>query len=126
MKNKIKYFLQIKREPCQVSEVTTSNNLQSTNTVQQQSHLHSPLHNDHLPITNRSSYNNQSKNQRILPIVKIENKSPTDTSAPTSIVFSSSNSNMDHNNTNQVQTGKIKMIRHICVNVHLRVEIHLN
>lgn len=102
-----------------MSEVTTSNNLQSTNTAQQQFHSQSPLHNDHLPITNRSSYN-QSKNQRILPIVKIENKSPTDTSAPTSIAFSSSNSNMDHNNTNQVQTGKFTMILHIRVNVHLR------
>lgn len=77
-------ILQIKREPCQVSEVTTSNNIPLTATVQQQKP-------DKTIITHSS-------------IIKSEIKSPTEATSST-VSISTATSNMEHNNTNTVQSG---------------------
>lgn len=72
-----------------MSEVTTSNNSQST-TLQQ-----------HFPILNRHPHNLTDKEHPLLPIVKIEHRSPTEATAfaaHTPIA-------MDH--SNQMQSGAI-------------------
>ncbi|XP_031635992.1 protein winged eye isoform X3 [Contarinia nasturtii] len=80
-------LLQIKREPCQVSEVTTSNNFPSTATVQLQEQQRKTIATDQA-------------------IVKKEIKSPTETSSST-ISLSTTASNMEHTNNNSVQSGAI-------------------
>lgn len=84
---------QIKREPCQVSEITTSNNFghfqsnQSTSTASSVSH---------------------SQHRAASTIVKIETTSPKTiaaTIATSSSSTSTPTSNMDHTNSNQVQNG---------------------
>ncbi|XP_055326828.1 protein winged eye isoform X6 [Sitodiplosis mosellana] len=81
-------LLQIKREPCQVSEVTTSNNFPSTTTVQLKEQQNTTI------ATNR-------------PIVKSEIKSPTETSSSSTVSLSTATSNMEHTSNNSVQSGAI-------------------
>lgn len=87
---------QIKREPCQVSEVTTSNNFQSTRPVQLQTQPATSLHQEQ---SNQIKAGDQA-------IVKSEIKSPTEIATTASTVsISVATSNMDHNSTNSVQSG---------------------
>lgn len=93
LRNHPETIAQIKREPCQVSEVTTSNNSHSTATIQ-----------NHFPILNRQqSHNSIDNEQSLLPIVKIEHRSPTEHTA----IPSTTPIVMDHSNTHQMQSGAI-------------------
>lgn len=87
-KNTLSYT-QIKREPCQVSEITTSNSIQSIAGIQQQ---------------RRSGSNHTT------PIIKIEAKSPTETTPPVINSISSSIVNMDQHSSNQVQSGMMNPV----------------
>lgn len=98
-------IVQIKHEPCQVSEVTTSNNFQSSRAVCLQAQT---------PSTHSLYQEKSDKSDRInagRSIVKSEIKSPTET-APTASTTSLSiaTSDMDHNSTNSVQSGEFGFV----------------
>lgn len=80
---------QIKREPCQVSEITTSNSIQSIAGIQQQ----------------RRS-------------IKIEAKSPTEITPPVINSISSSIVNMDQHSSNQVQSGMMNSTGKLGKNIY--------
>lgn len=95
-------IVQIKHEPCQVSEITTSNNTQSTRAVhlQAQTQATNLLRQEPLDRAARASIGR--------PIVKSEIKSPTEIpSIASTTSLSIEPSNMDHNNTNSVQSGQL-------------------
>lgn len=98
----LSHRVQIKHEPCQVSEITTSNNTQSTRTVhlQAQTQATNLLHQEPLDKTVRVS--------TVRPVVKSEIKSPTELASIASTTsLSIGTSNMDHNSTNSIQSGQL-------------------
>lgn len=80
-----------------MSEVTTSNNFQSSATVQLQAQTQIQSQN---PLHQGQTYKKKATYQTI---VKSEIKSPTETSSSSTVSIASPN--MDHNTTNSVQSG---------------------